>query len=281
MNPISDISPIERRQGILAILAAAVLWSTGGVFIKLISLDAWGLCAFRALFAALAFFLIFRQEALRFNRLSLINALLYALCTFLFVMATKLTTAANAIFLQFTAPVYILVLEPWLFRIPLRRAHVVTLVFCMAGMALFFLDEAAPGHMTGNLLALLSGAVLAAFTLIQKLNTPTHQASAILGGNLVLSLACMPLALQGGFPSGPDWLMLAYLGTFQLGIAYGLFTFSLRRILAIETSLFGMIEPVLNPMWVFFFYGERPGNWAIAGGIVILVTLSLRSILNR
>jgi drug/metabolite transporter, DME family len=267
----------EHRKGLIAVLIAAVLWSTGGMFIKLVSWDALQLSGLRSLFAAFVFLAIYRKDIFDFNGFTLINALFYAAVLILFVMATKLTTAANAIFLQYTAPIYVLFLEPLLNKTPFQKINVYTIFFCFLGMILFFVGELQPGHMTGNIFALLSGVAFAAFLLGMRKNKPIYQANTIFYGNILIFLICLPFILQIETVTISDVWMTSFLGIFQIGLAYAIFSFGLQRVYAIEASLISMIEPVLNPVWVFLGYGEVPSFFAVIGGLVIISAISVRA----
>lgn len=269
----------DHQRGLAAIACAGLLWSTGGLFIKLVPYSPLTITAWRSAFALLVFALIFGKSVLETNRKMWLTSLFYAATLLSFVAANKMTTAANAIFLQFTAPIYILLLEPILFKIKLLRINVITACFCIAGMGLFFLDDFGGGGFWGNMLALFSGVCFAAFMLGQRANEPRTHAAAIFWGNLILVAAAAPAAFQTGLPDGMPFLMLAFLGIFQIGCAYALFTFGLKRTLAIEASLLAFVEPILNPIWVWLGYGERPGNWALVGGAVILATLLVKTLI--
>lgn len=269
----------DHQKGVLAILLAAVLWSTGGLFIKLISLDAVQISFFRSFFAALVFLFLFGRDVLRVNTMTFVNALLYAGVLLFFVMATKTTTAANAIFLQYTAPIYVLILEPLLLRTGLKRINVITITICFGGMFLFFVGDLDPGHMQGNLLALLSGLCFAGFMLGMRKNAPEYQYASIFWGNALLAVVTAYSLLRiTAFPV-EEFLMVMYLGVVQIGLAYVFFSYGLKRVLAVEASLIAMIEPVLNPIWVLIGYGEIPTVYAIIGGLIILMAVGTRTIL--
>ncbi|MCE1189234.1 MAG: DMT family transporter [Ignavibacteria bacterium] len=268
----------NHKKGMLAILVAAILWSSGGVFIKLINLEAMQIAGLRAAFTLLTFLILFRKENFRFNKLTFMAAICYTGILTLFVAATKLTTAANAIFLQYTAPMYVLVLEPIMLGTKLRRINIVTLIVCFIGMALFFVDKINAGNMTGNLLALASGLTFAGFLLIMRKNRPEYQISSIFQGNILVLLICSFSLAHVHDPSAPDILMCAFLGVVQIGIAYGIFSYGLKHVEAIEASLLSIIEPVLNPVWVFIWYHEQPSVYAITGGIIILSTMAIRTV---
>ncbi len=267
----------EHRKGILAVIAAALLWSTGGIFIKLISLNALQLSCLRSIFAALVFIVLFKKKLLEVNGLTFLNAIFYAAILILFVIATKMTTAANAIFLQYTAPIYVLFLEPLINKTKYQLINVITIIFCFIGMTLFFVGELSPGHMEGNIIALLSGVAFAAFLIGMRKNRPEYQFSSIFYGNVLISLVCLPSMFTIEFLHLSDFGMIAFLGIFQIGLAYAVFSYGLKRVYAIEASLISMIEPVLNPVWVFIGYGEVPAFLAIVGGIIIVTAISIRA----
>lgn len=274
----------ERQKGFLAVVASALLWSTGGLFIKLVELPPLAITAWRSAYASLVFFLLFRQKVWNTNRQMWYNSAFYAVMLLAFVSATKLTTAANAIFLQFTAPVYVLIMEPVLFKLKLRKADIWVVVAALLSMSLFFVGTFQPGGMLGNFLGLLSGLALAGFFLGQRLNPPKTHFAAIFWGNLIVVLLSVPFCLATGLDlwSGwPDFWRLTFLGIVQIGIAYALFTYGLQRVLAIEASLVAFIEPVLNPLWVWIGYGEAPDKWALLGGTLIIISLILWTLVPR
>ncbi len=277
------------RQGLLAVLAAAILWSTGGLFIKAVSLDAFGLTMWRSLLAAIAIAVLMRTgipNPLRANWLEWALAISYALMLVLFVLATKLTTAANAIFLQYTAPLYVLVLGPLLLDERPSRNDLACVAVAFAGMALFFVGRIEADDLWGNVSALASGMSFAVFlTLLRHrgCRTGTRPRSMVLG-NLLLVAAMIPLnigrAEWGAFTPGlGDAAGLVFLGVIQIGLAYVLFGFGIAHVHALEASLIGMLEPVLNPVWVFLFLGETPGWWAVLGGAVIIAAVGTRAYL--
>lgn len=269
----------DHQSGLLAVLLAALLWSTGGLFIKLLPFDAFTILCYRAFFAALLFAGLFRRRVWRFSWATLLVSLFYAGLVISFVTSTKLTTAANAIFLQYTAPIYLMLLEPLLFKFRLERINIVTVVFCFLGMALLFFGDLEVGDMSGNLLALSSGVFLAAMLLAQRFNHHDNHEAAIFQGNVLVFVLFLPAAAQASWPTLPEWGMLLFLGLVQIGLGYVLFTYGLKRVLAIESSLIAMLEPVLNPVWVLIGYGERPGMTAVWGGAVIVLTLIIRTVI--
>ncbi|MEJ2105482.1 MAG: EamA family transporter [Ignavibacteriaceae bacterium] len=270
----------EHNKGILFVLSAALLWSTGGLFIKLISFNAMQLSFFRCSIAALTFAVLFRKQILYFNKLSLINSIFYAIVLISFVIATKTTTAANAIFLQATAPIYVLIFEPIINKTKYEKINIITVAVCVIGMFLFFVGEIEPSHFEGNLVALISGITFAAFFLGMKKNEPTYQHSSIFWGNIIVAAICLPFLFSLELLSSSDFLMVTFLGVFQIAFAYAFFSAGLKRIYAVEASIISMIEPVLNPVWVFIGYGEIPSVTAIIGGVIILTSITIRSLIT-
>lgn len=262
---------------ILFILAAALLWSTGGLFIKATQLSAFELSFGRAVLAGLTVAYFTRREGFRVNPVTLIAAALYATLLLLFVMATKQTKAANAIFLQYTAPVYVLIFEPLLYGEKFRARDAVVVLCCIAGVALFFVGRLMPEELAGNLLALVSGVCFAFFILLLRHPQAgrVNRASSIIYGNLLLAVITAPAFFEGAHKlTVKDVLIVTFLGIFQIGLAYTLFTLGLSRgVRSLDAALIGYVEPLSNPVWVFIFLGERPGGWAMLGGCVIIAAV--------
>ena len=271
----------NHQKGVLFVFIAGLLWSSGGLFIKLISLPAMQLAFFRCTIAALTFGIIFRKRILLFNKLTLINSAFYAGVLITFVIATKTTTAANAIFLQATAPIYILIFEPILTKTKYERINIITVAVCMIGMLLFFVGKLEPGHLEGNIIALLSGVAFASFFLGMKKNEPQYQISSIFYGNILVAIISIPFMFSLETLTSSDLWMVTFLGVFQIAIAYAFFSAGLKRIYAVEASIISMIEPVLNPVWVFIGYGEVPSLTAMIGGLIILGSIIVRILITR
>jgi drug/metabolite transporter (DMT)-like permease len=202
----------------------------------------------------------------------------------LFVLATKETTAANAIFLQYTAPVYLLVFEPLFYKEKFRSRDLIVVIFCVAGMSLFFVGKLRPQDVTGNFLALASGLCFACYFLLLRhaKARAVNRASSVIYGNLLLVIIAAPAALKV-LPhiSKADTLGIVYLGVVQIGIAYTLFTVAMARgVRSLDAGIVGYVEPVLNPIWVFLAIGERPTSWAILGGAIIVVAVVCHMLLE-
>ena len=267
----------HHRKGIIATIAAALIWSTAGVLVKLLDQDAFTILCYRSIYAGLVFLIVFRKEALHIDRRALLISAFYAPLLICFVTATKLTTAANAIFLQYLAPAIVLVIEPKLLGIQMKRYNLITVFVCLAGMSFFLIEQKAGEHnWIGDLVAAMSGVFLAGLVLTLRFSNRQEQVSGIFLGNILVVLITLPWFLKSSPPTTQEHLMLAYLGIIQIGVGYLLFTYGQRRIPALESSLISMLEPILNPVWVIIWYGEFPSVWSIAGGTIILLALIAR-----
>jgi drug/metabolite transporter (DMT)-like permease len=189
---------------------------------------------------------------------------------FLFVTSTKLTTAANSIFLQYTAPIYVVLLGYWLLREKPSRSDWVAMGIIFLGMILFFGDQLSPTGLFGNILAVLSGVTSAIMIVSFRAQKDATPEDSILIVSVVMAVMGIPSILRESHTI-TNWLTVAYLGTFQIGLAFILFTKGIRHVPALEANLIGTLEPVFNPVWVFLFIGERMGRFALLGGLVVLV----------
>ena len=264
----------QRLSPLHFVLAAVIVWSTGGLFIKWASLSGLELSFGRSLLAAITVAIFTRREGFGINQVTAVGSLLYAALLLLFVFATKETTAANAIFLQYTAPLYVLILEPLFYKEKFRRRDLLTVIACAVGMSLFFVGKLRPQDVTGNLLALASGLCFAFYFLLLRHSSSrdVNRASSVVYGNLLVVLIAAPAGLAALPRVGlHDGLAVLYLGVVQLGVAYTLFTLGMSRgIRSLDAGIVGYIEPVLNPIWVFLVLGERPSKWALIGGAIII-----------
>ncbi len=267
----SNVSPL------LFVIAAAVLWSTGGLFIKWTSLSGLELSFGRSLLAAITVAIFTRHEGFGLNKVTALASVLYAALLLLFVLATKETTAANAIFLQYTAPVYLLILEPLIYKEKFRRRDLIVVAVCVIGMSLFFVGKLRPEDVTGNLLALASGFCFACYFLLLRhsKSRSVNRASSVIYGNLLLVLVAAPAGLSAlPHMNLHDGLSVLYLGVVQIGLAYTLFTVAMARgVRSLDAGIVGYVEPVLNPVWVFLVLGERPSSWALVGGSIIVIAV--------
>jgi DME family drug/metabolite transporter len=271
-----ETAPLRHR---LLLIGAAALFSTGGTAIKALTLTSWQVASFRSAVASIAL-LALLPEARRGWRWSIAPvAVAYAATLLLFVLANRLTTAADTIFLQSTAPLYLLLLGPLVLHEPIRGADVVYMLAVLGGIGLFFVGSeqamaSAPDPRRGNVLALASGLTYALMLAgLRWLARRGHGASGLAAaalGNVIASVAVLPLALPvRGLPVG-DAGVLLYLGVVQIGLAYVLLTRGIRHVPAVEATTLLMIEPALSPLWAWMILAERPGGWALAGGATIM-----------
>lgn len=267
----------KHTHALFLLVTTALLWSLAGVLIKGVSLSAPAVAGLRSAVALPVLLLFFSRKSVDFSPIQLIGGTCYAATVILFVLATKLTTAGNAILLQYTAPIYVALLSGWLLGEKIQWFDWVTIMVVLCGMVLFFLDQLSAGGMVGNIVALCSGVALAALTIaLRKQKDGSPAGSAILG-NLFTVLICLPWMLRT-WPEGNDWISLIFLGVFQLGLSYILYVTAIRYVSAMEGILVPVIEPILNPVWVFLWMGERLSSWALLGGLVVIFAVVFRGI---
>lgn len=272
----------------LQLVLAAVCFSTAGAAIKWCGFGAAQVAAFRALVAMLAILLLIPEARAGWSWRVTLVGIAYAAAGALFVFANKLTTAANTVFLQATNPLFVVAFAPWLLRERVRRADLAFMGVLAMGLALLFVGgghpfATAPDPATGNLLA-AGSAVAWALTVtgyrwLARGGGAHHGpvASAAACGNLLVFLVALPLALPLAAGRAVDWVVVVFLGVFQLGLAYVFLARAIARVPALEASLFLLVEPVLSPIWAWLVHGEMPGPLAVAGGAVILVATTLKA----
>jgi len=261
----------------LLLVMAALLFSTGGAAIKSTSLTAWQVASFRSGVAAFVLLAAVPEARRGWSWRITPVAAAYAATLILFVLATRLTTAANAIFLQSTAPLYVWVLAPWLLGERRRRGEIWYILMLVAGMSLFFAGAdqgvaTAPDPHRGNLIGLGSGIAWAlTMTGLRWLGRGSGEAMAPVAlGNLVAFGAALPMALPVAGAGAGDFAVILYLGVVQIGLAYVFVTRAIRYVPAFEATAVLLLEPVMNPVWAWLIRGETPGSWALAGGLLIL-----------
>ena len=271
----------------LLVVAAALLFSTGGAGIKAAAFSGVQVSTLRSGIAAVVL-MLFVRGGLTLSTPVLGVGVVYGATLTLFVLGTKLTTAANAIFLQSTYPLYVLLLSPFLLGERISRRDIVYLASIAAGLVLCVKGSpvattTAPNPTLGNVLAMLSGLVwaltLLGFRYVERDATGRSRAmSAVIAGNVFASLVALPFAWPLPTASLEEWATIVYLGVFQIGLAYICLTKAVGRLPALETSLLLLLEPVLNPMWAWLVRGERPDTWTVAGGGIIVLVTAIKSI---
>lgn len=260
----------------LALLLAALLWSLGGVLIKSIALPPMALACARSLIAVVVIVLFTGRPRFTFSLGQIGGAIGYALTVVLFVFATRMTTAANAIFLQYTAPIYVAVIGRWYLDERALPIDWIVIAVALLGIALFFLDQLTILGLWGNILALLSGLSFAALVLFLRKERASSPSTSIILGNLLVALVGLPFLIHAAHFDWPTSWRVLVLGVFQLGLPYALYAYAIKEVTALEAILLPFIEPILNPLWVMLALGERPGRWAIVGGICVLGAVLLR-----
>lgn len=263
------------------ILGAALLFSTGGAAIKAATLTSWQIACFRSGVAALVLVLFMPAWRSFWHPRCLLVGLAYGTTMILYVTGNKLTTAANVIFLQATAPVYLLFLGPRLLGEKVGGRDLFFTATLGAGMALFFVGTeapqvTAPAPLAGNLVGALAGLSWALTILglrwLGRLPGDDRTGSAVVAGNLLACVACLPLAFPVVSGRPADGFVIVYLGAFQIGLAYVWMTRGVRRVPALETALLLLLEPVLSAVWAWLVHGERLGAWSLTGGAVIIAS---------
>lgn len=265
-------------KSVLLLLAAALCWSLGGVLLKSVDWPPLAVGGGRGLIAAL--FLaaaVGRGLNFKWGALPVATALAYTGCTVLFAAATKLTTAANAILLQYTAPVYVALLGAWLLKERPTRGDWATMAVVFVGMAIFLYDGLRFNDLAGVLLAIASGVCFAAMIVMLRMQKDGAPIGSIILGNVFGFLIGLPWMLSAPFPDGRSLVALGLLGVVQLGIAYLLYARAIKHVTALEAVLIPVIEPILNPVWVMLALGEKPSGLALLGGAIVLGAVTWRA----
>jgi drug/metabolite transporter (DMT)-like permease len=263
-----------RYKAIIMQLAAAILWSFGGILIKLVDLQPIAIAGIRSFIAIFVIFPFLKRSAFKLTLNKALGAIAYTSLVLLFTSATKATTAANAILLQYTAPIYIAIFGAWLLNEKAKLKDWITILFVIAGMILFFMDDMAGGSLKGNILAIISGVALAFNTMFMRRQKDADPLENVFWGSILTMLVSLPFVFQKA-PSPRSWLGLVLLGVFQIGLSYILYAKAIKKITALESTFISLIEPLLNPLWVFLTIGELPGIWSVVGGLIVLVSVTV------
>lgn len=266
-----------KNKGNLYILLTAILWSTGGLLIKFIPGNAVAINGARSLIA-LIFFCIYRKTVkVKVNRFILAAAICLVLTNLLYVIANKLTTAANAIVLQYTAPIFVLIWDCiYQKKIPKKQQCLIVLM-AFAGMILFFMDQLDGGQMLGNIIAIGAGLSFSGVFFINSLPKASSKDSSMIAF-FISFIISLPFLGDVKAMNSTALAALIVLGVFQVGLAYVLFDKGAKLTSPVSASLIGLLEAVLNPIWVFLFYGEKVGRFALAGAGIILAAVVLNTV---
>ena len=269
---------------IIEMLICAALWSVAGIFIKLIPWNGFAVAGMRSLIAGLtiaAYMLITRRRYI-LSRRTVVGGIMTAGVYTCFTVANKLTTAANAIVLQFTCPVFIVILSAIFLKQKIRKNDLAVVIATLAGIALFFFDQLKPGYILGNFVAIAAGMFMAVMFILVGNMEGDERFSTITNGQFLTFFVGLPfiIATKPEFTAAATASILV-LGVFQLGISYILYVKSTQYCPPLACCLLGALEPLLNPVWVLIFDGERPGVWALIGGIIVVVSITLWCIFDR
>jgi len=266
----------KRSRAIIYLVLTAILWSLGGVLIKSVKWNPIAIAGARSAIASLVMLAYIKKPRFTWSKDQILAAIFYAGTVILFVTANKLTTAANAILLQYGAPVYVAIFGSIILKEKTTRADWITILLVILGMFLFFLDELRPGDLSGNIIAILSGITFALYIVFMRKQKDESPIESTLLGNILTVIIGLPFMLSSSPETRSSWIGILLLGTVQLGISYILYSIAIKDVTALEAILIPIIEPVLNPVWVFLAMGETPGRWAFVGGAIILASVTLR-----
>jgi drug/metabolite transporter (DMT)-like permease len=281
-NPAGPLVNAAHTRSVMLLVAASLCWSLAGVLIKYVATNWSGMAVAsgRGLIAAL--FLVATNRRLRFHlsRDQMIGAVGYAACTITFCTATTLTSAANAILLQYTAPVWVALFGAWFLGERATRADWITIAVALSGMTLFFKDSLTRGHLDGDALAVLSGVCFAGMTIALRRQKDGSPIESIILGNVLAFIIRLPWLLKSPILPTSGWGALVALGVVQLGFSYWLYARAIRHVTALEAVLIPVIEPILNPLWVLLFLHEKPTRLAVLGGAVVLGAVTIRAVIS-
>ena len=267
----------SRYKAVLLLVFIVMIWSTGGVLVKLSSWGAVALNGGRSAMAALTILLYLRRPKFTWSRAQIGGAVAYVLMQITFVWATQLTTAANAIFLQYTSPLFVMLFGFLLLRERPQRIDWLAMGAIAVGMLLFFGDELSGDDLLGNLVAISSGVCMAGMILSLRSQKDGSPAETVLLGNVLAAVIAIPFIFNETFTLLDSGIML-FLGVVQLGFTLIIYSMIIKQLTAIEAVLIQTLEPILNPIWVFLIVAEIPGQWALVGGSLVLVAVTARAI---
>tara|TARA_B100000212_G_scaffold64538_1_gene44505 strand:- start:1038 stop:1958 length:921 start_codon:yes stop_codon:yes gene_type:complete len=272
---------MSRKNAILMLLFAGVLWSLGGLLIKSIPWHPLAISGLRGGIAAIVIYAFSKDRKIIITYEKLFAACLYTLVVTLFVVANKLTTAGNAILLQYTAPVYVALFGYMFLGEKSTFIDWITIFILLGGLTLFFLDDLSFDGYLGNALAILSGMSFAALTISLRKQKNHNPSDSILLGNILTLIIGLPLIISETSFNLHSIILILILGIIQLGVPYILYTTAIKHVTALDAIIFPVVEPILNPILVFFILGETLGPWAFLGGALVLGSVVLRGLLKK
>lgn len=267
----------NRNTALLGLIVAALLWSTGGMLIKMVNGHPLAISSFRTAVASLVFLSYKNFKLEKLDKSGWIMAFGYAFTVIFFVLATRLSTAANAIFLQFTATIWVALFSKFILKTTLRRSDIVSMIIIFLSMGLFFVNQLNVTYVLGNLFGLLAGLAFASFITIASTKKEGSGIYPVIYGSLITTVIGLPFYTRALFQP-QSLLAIVLLGLFQIGLAYVIYTKSMEYVTAVDGILIPVIEPILNPVWVALTIGEIPTVYAVIGGIIMILTITSRAI---
>lgn len=272
---------MKREKAIILLLFAGAMWSLGGLLIKSIPWPPLAISGMRGGIAAIVIYIYSRNDKITITKDKIIAACFYTLVVTLFVMANKLTTAGNAILLQYTAPVYVALFGYMFLGERSTFVDWATIMILLLGLALFFFDDLSFDGYLGNVLAILSGMSFAGLTLLLRKQKDDSPSDSILLGNILTLVIGLPVIVGGTEFDLNSIILILLLGVLQLGVPYILYTTAIKHVTALDAIIFPIIEPILNPILVFIVLGETLGAWSVFGGALVLSGVIFRAILKK
>jgi drug/metabolite transporter (DMT)-like permease len=271
----------SKSTAIIFLLCTAILWSTGGFLIKFIEWHPIAIAGGRSIIAALIMWAYVKKPKFTWSNIQIMGAVAYAFTVILFVIANKLTTAANTILLQYTGPIYVALFSYWFLKEKITSIDWITILTVILGMTLFFIEKLSPDGILGNFIAILAGIAFAWLALCLRKQKDGSPLESLILGNILTAIIGLPFIIDTGIPSQQSMIALFVLGIFQLGLPYILYSKAVKYVSALDAVLIPVLEPILNPLWVFLLLEESIGMWPMIGGAIIIVAITTRSILYK
>lgn len=271
----------SKSKAIILLICTAILWSKGGFLIKFINWHPVAIAGGRSVIAALIMWAYVKKPKFTWSNIQIMGAVAYALTVILFVIANKLTTAANSILLQYTGPIYVALFSYWFLKEKITAIDWITILTVILGMTLFFIEKLSPDGILGNFIAILAGIAFAGLALCLRKQKDGSPLESLILGNILTGIIGLPFIIDSGIPSQQSIIALLVLGIFQLGLPYILYSKAIKHVSALDAVLIPVLEPILNPLWVFLLLGESIGMWPMIGGAIIIVAITTRSILYK
>ncbi len=263
---------------IILLAVTATMWSLGGLFIKSINAHPLAIAGTRSAISCIIMLIYAKKPKFNWSFAQIAAGVAYASMVITFVFSTKLTTAANAILLEYTAPIFVALLSAWIIKEKPKTIDWVTIAVVFGGMVLFFLDSIDTKGLVGNIFGLLSGISYALFTVFMRMQKNGSPIESVIIGNAMTAIIGLPFLFMA-VPDTKGWLFIVVLGVVQLGIPYILYSKAIKNATALEASLITIIEPILNPIWVGLIIGEIPGMLSILGGVIVITTVAIRCVI--